>query len=70
MLRFACLSVLTLIALYTARPAPAPPAPAPQLEAGGCGWWECSETGSLYPSSYVCAARCVGGVCGAVNVCE
>lgn len=67
MFRFACLSALTLICLFAAEPAPSAPAP---VEAGGCGWWRCSTTGELLPSSFVCAAECGGGTCTPVNVCK
>jgi hypothetical protein len=61
-----------MFALFVAVPSSAPPAPAPQprtLEAGGCGWWQCSLGGELVPSSFVCATQCAGGFCTPVNIC-
>jgi len=70
MLRLACCSAVTLIALFAAQPAPSsPPPPASSLEAGGCGWWQCSTGGELVPSMFVCRAQCPTGVCSPVNVC-
>jgi hypothetical protein len=69
MLRLVLFSALTLTVLLASQLA-APPPPAPQLEAGGCGWWQCSLGGELVPSSYVCATQCAGGTCRPVNICE